>query len=300
MLDDLPDLHRHLDGSLRPSTVDDLARREGLAVPRDLFFTAGMGLADALAKFAFTLRLLARPEHVRRVASEICEDARADGVVALEIRFAPQLHGSGPIEAFVDAAVEGAAGRAGVILCGLYGEPPELLERLVSVAASRRGVVGIDLAGGPATAQRWSLSDYARPFRRAAELGLGRTVHAAEGRPPEEIRTAVVELLAQRIGHGTTLLDDPAIVDLAREREITFEACPTSNVHTGAIRAVEDHPLPRWLERGVRATVCTDNTLLSRTSSREEWRRAAAIPGMDDAKLRAAVAFGRAAIFSRA
>src|SRR5438309_533107 len=122
VIDDLADLHRHLDGSLRPSTVQDLARREGLAVPPDLFFTPGMGLEDALSKFAFTLRLLARPDHVRRVASEICEDAGAEGVATLEIRFAPQLHGS--LEAFVDAAVHGAAGRAGIILCGLYGEPP--------------------------------------------------------------------------------------------------------------------------------------------------------------------------------
>src|SRR5687767_5784205 len=119
------DLHRHLDGSLRPATVEALAARAGLKVPADLLFRAGMGLDEALSKFAFTLSLLQAPEAVRRVAAEMCEDAAADGVTSLEIRFAPQLHGAAgaSVEAVVDAAVEGCAGRARLILCGLYGEP---------------------------------------------------------------------------------------------------------------------------------------------------------------------------------
>src|SRR5262249_38079416 len=132
----LADLHRHLDGSLRPSTVAELAARQGAAVPRDLAFTTGMGLEAALSKFAFLLSLIQRPAEVRRVAGEICEDAAAEGVTALEIRFAPQLHRGAGIEAIVDAALEGAAGRAGIVLCGLYGEPPEVLHALVDAAAS--------------------------------------------------------------------------------------------------------------------------------------------------------------------
>src|SRR5204863_238321 len=163
----------------------ELAAREGLAVPPDLAFRAGMGLGEALSRFAFTLRLLARPDAVRRVASEICDDAARDGVTALEVRFAPQLHGGPGRESFVDA-----------------------------------------------------------------------------------------------------------VADVVRERGVTIEACPTSNLHTGAIASIAQHPLPRWLDLGVRATVCTDNTLLSATSSREEHRRARAIPGMTDAKLRAAIANG--------
>jgi adenosine deaminase len=295
----LADLHRHLDGSLRPSTLSELAARARVDVPRDLAFRAGMGLDEALAKFAFTLSLIQGPAEVRRVASEICEDAADEGVDVLEIRFAPQLHRGAPPEAIVDAALEGVAGRAGLILCGLYGEPVATMDRLVAIAGSREGVVGVDLAGGPSPAHDVRLEDYAPAFRRAADLGVGRTVHAGEGRPPQEIRVAIEALLAQRIGHGTTLLDDPAVVDLVLARGVTIEACPTSNVHTGAIRSIAEHPLPRWIDLGVRACVNTDNTLLSAVRAPEEHRRALAIPGMDEARLAEAIACGHDSAFRR-
>jgi adenosine deaminase len=301
MLPPLPlaDLHRHLDGSLRPATVSELAAERVLEVPPDLPFSPGMGLDAALARFAFTLSLLDTQAAVARVAAEMCEDAAAEGVTTLEIRFAPQLHRGAPPEAILDAALSGVAGRAGLVLCGLYGEPPEILGLLVDAAARRKGVVGIDLAGGPLPGHRHRLADYGPVFRRAEDLGLGRTVHAGEGRPPAEIREAIEILHAQRIGHGTTLLDDPAVVDLVLSRGVVIEACPTSNVHTGVIPRVEAHPLPRWLDLGVRACVCADNTLLSATTAAEELRRVAAVPGMDEAKIRAAVAHGHAGAFSR-
>lgn len=290
----LADLHRHLDGSLRPATVAELAAARGLAVPPDLTFFPGMGLHAALARFRFTISLLDTLEAIRRVAAEMCEDAVEEGVTTLEIRFAPQLHGP-PIEAVVEAALEGIAGRAGLILCGLYGEDPSVLARLVD--AARPGVVGIDLAGGPTPTHTIRLADYATPFRRAAERGLGRTVHAGEGRPPAEIREAIEVLGAQRIGHGTTLLDDPAVVDLVLQRGITIEACPTSNFHTGVIPAVAAHPLPRWLDLGVRVCVCSDNTLLSAVTAADEVASAAAMPGMTAEKVSQIVRFGHEAAF---
>lgn len=297
---ELAELHLHLDGSLRPDTVRELAQQHGVAVPRDLLFHAGMGLSDALSRFAFTLSLLQHPDAVRRVAREICEDAARDGVTVLELRFAPQLHRGAGLATVVDAALEGVAGRAGVILCALYGESPDVAEALVEVAASRPGVVGLDLAGGPAPEHSFRMTDYADAFTEAKRLGLGRTVHAGEGRPAAELRVAIERLHAQRIGHGTTLLDDPAVVDLVRARGVTLEACPTSNVHTGVIPAVAAHPLPRWLELGVRACVCADNTLLSDVSSAEEHRRAATIPGMTPALLARCVAYAHEARFVRA
>jgi len=293
----LADLHRHLDGSLRERTVRKLADELGLAVPGDLPFFAGMGLEQALARFAFTLTLLQQPAQVQRVAREICEDAAAEGVTTLEIRFAPQLHGGGTTEEIVDAALEGIDGRAGLLLCGLYGEPPELLGKLVDIGATRPGVVGLDLAGGPAPGHSWGMADYTKPFRRAAEMGLGSTVHAGEGRPPAEIRVAIEQLGAQRIGHGTTLLDDPDVLDLVLQQGVTIEACPTSNMHVGAIASVAEHPLPRWLAAGVKVCVCTDNTLLSAVDAREELRRVAAIAGMNDELLERVVRFGHEAAF---
>jgi adenosine deaminase len=288
----LADLHRHLDGSLRPATVEELS---GSPLPRDLCFSPGMGLAAALEKFAFTLSLLQTPAAVRRVAAEICEDAAAEGVTTLEIRFAPQLHRGAPMSEIVDAVLDGVARRAGVILCALYGDPPPLVDELVAMA--RPGVVAIDLAGGPSPQQAWRMEDYAAAFTRARERGLGRTVHAGEGRPPGEIRRAVELLHAQRIGHGTTLLDDPAVLDLVIARNVTIEACPTSNLHTGAIADAALHPLPRWLSLGVRACINTDNTLLSAVDARTEHERAAQLPGMTPQLLALAIAHGHAAAF---
>lgn len=295
----LADLHRHLDGALRPATLAELAAAEGLAVPADLSFFPGMGLAAALDRFRFTLSLLRTPDRVARVAAEMCEDADAEGVTTLEIRFAPQLHPGAPLADIVDAALEGIAGRAGLILCGLYGEPPDLLHALVELAATRVGVVGLDLAGGPASGNTWSLPDYAAPFHRAAALGLGRTVHAGEGRPPQEIRVAIEHLGAQRIGHGTTLLDDPRVVDLVVERGVVIEVCLTSNLQVGAIPSLDAHALPRWLDHGVRACVCVDNPLLSQTTAPREHALAAALPGMTPERLAQVVATGHAAAFRR-
>ncbi len=297
----LPDLHRHLDGSLRRATLDELAAQAGIAVPADVGFAAGMGLDRALACFELTLSVLQDPAAVCRVAAEICEDAAAGGVTTLELRFAPQLHqrAGAALGDIIDAAVDGLAGRAGLILCGLYGEDPAVLAALVAAAASRPGVVGLDLAGGPVPGHTWDLASYAPAFRRAAELGLGRTVHAGEGRPPAEIATAIEVLGATRIGHGTTLLDDPRVLALVLEREVTIEACPTSNVHTGAIASIAEHPLPRWLALGVCVCVNTDNTLFSRVTAAAEHAHARAIPGMTDERLARAVAHGHAAAFTR-
>lgn len=267
----LVDLHRHLDGSLRPSTLAELAADIGMSLPKSLRFQAGMGLKAALACFETTLAVLQTPAAIARVAREICEDASADGVTTLEIRFAPQLHGDRG--AAIDAALDGIDGRAGLILCGLYGESPDVLRDLVKLARTRPGVVGLDLAGAPASGHSWQLSDYASVYAEAGEMGLGRTVHASEGRSVEEIRIAVDVLGAQRIGHGTTLLDDPDVLALVLERGVTIEACPTSNVHVGAIASIADHPLKQWLDAGVRTCLCTDNTLFSDVSASQELEK---------------------------
>lgn len=295
----LADLHRHLDGSMRAETLRELAGQAGVGLPQDIRFYNGMGLHDALARFAITVACLQKPGSVARVASEICEDAAAEGVETLEIRFAPQLHHGSALEDFVDAAVEGAAGRAGIILCALFGDAPEIVERLVSSAKGRPGVVGLDLAGGPNSGHHWSMPDYEAAFVRARHLGLGRTVHAGEGRPPGEIRTAIEVLGAQRIGHGTTLLDDESVLELVLERGVVIEACPTSNVQTNVIGSIAEHPLSQWLDRGVKVCVNTDNTLLSDTSSTLEHQHIMAIDGMTQAKLAAIIEHGHNGAFKR-
>ncbi len=295
----LSDLHRHLDGSLRRATLRELAAVAGVGVPEPFGFYRGMGLQAALDCFRTTLAVLQSPDAVHRVAAEICEDAAGEGVTTLEIRFAPQLHGGAPMAAIVDAALQGIAGRAGLVLCGLYGEPPELLGELVRVAETRPGVVGLDLAGAPAPGHRYRLADYADVFQAAGRLGLGRTVHAGEGRAPAEIRIAVVQLGAERIGHGCTVLHDPEVAALVASRGVTIEVNLTSNVHVGAIAGPADHPLPQWLDAGIRACICTDNTLMSHTTAPAEWALVEALPGMTAARMALLQQYGHDAAFGR-
>lgn len=297
----LIDLHRHIDGSLRMETLYALAAQKGISVPaeRDIVFHKGMVLHDALSRFAFTLSLLQDTDSLQRVAREICDDAQKNNVSYLELRFAPQLHTGAVMEEVVDAVLDGVSNRAPLILCGLYGEKPDILEQLVDIAIHREGVCGIDLAGGPLASHHYSMRDYQEAFLKAKRHGIGRTVHAGEGRPPKEIAMAILELDAQRIGHGTTLLEDLEVLDLVRTRKVCIEACPTSNVHTSVIDSVEQHPIVRWIEEGVRVSICTDNTLLSQVTAPEEYARVAQIAGMTEEYLERTIAYGREGAFRK-
>lgn len=295
------DLHRHLDGSLRESTAHELAQELSVEVPTNLYFKPHMDLGTALSHFEFTLKLLQNTKNITRVAQEIFADAKNDGVDLLEVRFGPHLHRREglSLEAIIDAALEGLDGKAGLILCGLYGDDPKLIKSFVEISKSRRGVVALDLAGGPHSDQNFVLSDYREAFTLAAEYGLGRTVHAAEGRSPQEIITAVEVLHAQRIGHGVTLLESEEALKLVLEKDIVIEACPTSNLQCGVIPSYEEHPLGKWLDLGVKACLNTDNTFFSQVNSSQEHQRALSIEGMDQAKLDRCIEIGLAAGFKR-
>jgi adenosine deaminase len=295
------DLHRHLDGSLRESTVHELAKELKLEVPSDLYFKPHMDLDSALAYFGFTLSLLQNKKNIVRVASEIYKDAKADGVDLLEVRFGPHLHlDQGlKLEEVIDSALEGLDGRAGLILCGLYGDDPKLIESFVELSKNRKGIVALDLAGGPSSAQNFCLEDYAGAYAKAAEYGLGRTVHASEGRPAEEIITAIEKLHAQRIGHGVTLLESEKAIQMVLDKNIVIEACPTSNLQCGVIPSYEEHPIAAWLDLGVKVCLNTDNTFFSQISSSEEHQKALSIKGMDLVKLDKAIDNGLLAGFDR-
>ena len=231
----------------------------------------------------------------------ICQDAKQNNVGHLELRFAPQLHlGSGTdIETVVDIVLDAIGDETPLILCGLYGETPSILNKFVDIGINRRQVGGIDLAGGPIPSHRYSMIDYRDVFVRAKKHGIGRTVHAGEGRPPKEIATAILELEAQRIGHGTTLLQDEDVVELIRKRDVCIEACVTSNMHTGVIPSIAEHPICRWIEKGIKVSICTDNTLLSQVSAQEEYKRVSAIEGMSKDYVDYTIAAGRNAAFFR-
>jgi len=313
------DLHIHLDGSLRAETLVELARRHGTwpatadgdQLVSRLTFRPGMTLATCLERFGFVVALLQSRASLVRTASELVRDAFRDGVRHVEIRFCPFLHTRGGLSAgeAVESALEGIEdgaselGRsdpesrmsAGLVLVVLEGSAPDNAERLVDLAVryADAGVLGVDVAGDESL---FDARRYARALGRAAESGLGIAVHAGEAGPPDHVRKAVEELGARRIGHGVAAAADPQLLDDLAARGVTIEVCLSSNVHTGAIPGIAAHPLPRFLDHGVSATLATDNTFFSSTTLSAEYDLAARELGLGTGALvDLAVAGARAA-----
>jgi adenosine deaminase len=295
------DLHRHLDGSLRASTIQELGKKFNVTIPNDFVFKPHMTLDTALEFFNISLLLLQEKSELIKVASEICEDAEQEGLERLEIRFGPQLHQQKGLvlEEIIDSVLEGINGRAGLILCGLYGDDPKLLCEFMEIAKTRHGVVALDIAGAPHASQNFKLADYKEAYDMAYEYGIHRTVHASEGRDPQEIITAINILRAERLGHATTLLESPEALELVLEKNITIESCPTSNLQCGVVASLEQHPLGKWLKLGVNACINTDNTYFSQVQSLEEHQRALSIEGMDLELINRAIKNGLNSIFIR-
>ncbi|MBM3273816.1 MAG: adenosine deaminase [Candidatus Sericytochromatia bacterium] len=281
------DLHLHLDGAARPDTIREFALAQGIT-PENIEPHLRVGtpgtLAEYLAHFRFVLPLMQTREALSRIAYEIVEDAQLHSAAYIEIRFCPLLVLEGGLsgEEAVNAVIEGIAaaqedlggilGR--VVLCALQGQGREEAERVVDLALNFQisGVVGVDVAGDESG--RWNLEPFVAPFRRAKDGGLRITCHAGENGPPEHIIEAIELLGAQRIGHGTSVLGSQRAIELARERNVGFECCPTSNVQTGAVTSYAEHPLRRMLAAGLACTINTDNPLFSETDIENEWNLA--------------------------
>jgi adenosine deaminase len=221
---------------------------------------------------------------LERTAFELCEDAAAENVRYLEIRYSPILHLQGDLtlEEAVEAPLRGLRRveaelgvRAGLIICGIRNLPPETSLRLaeLAVAFRDRGVVAFDLAGGeagnPAT-------DHAAAFRIARAANLNLTIHAGEAAGADSIAQALHACGAHRIGHGTRLYEDVDLQAYVADHQIPVEVCLTSNVQTRAVEAFETHPVRRYFDEGVPVSLHTDNRLMSGTTMTEEYVRAAA------------------------
>jgi adenosine deaminase len=283
------ELHVHLDGSLRPTTLIELAKAAKVKLPsqnpvevaRFMKAEGVRDLAEYLERFSLTVAVLQTQESLERVAYEMVVDAAADGVRHLEVRYCPILSCT---DGLTMPEVLAAIGRGlrrgetdtgittGFIACTLRHLDPSVSEEIAraAVGAREHGVVGFDIAGGEA-------SHPALPHRSAFEIaargGLGITVHAGEAVGAESIAEAVYACRAERIGHGTRLGEDPALLAYVRDREIPLEVSLTSNVQTHAVASIAQHPLRRFFRAGVSVTLSTDNWLISGvTLSGEYWR----------------------------
>src|SRR5580658_8618057 len=283
------DLHVHLDGSLRLSTILELAERqkidlpakdpEGLRAAMNLGKNCG-SLVEYLKAFDVTLRVMQDEGALSRIAYELGQDAAKESVRYMEVRYSPMLHTrkglrltsvveavlAGLRQAQVDFGIE-----SNVILCGIRNVSPESSLEMAElcVAYKNRGVVGFDLAGAeydhPAKHHRAA-------FQLVRDNNINVTIHAGEAYGPESIAQAIHICGAHRIGHGCRLREDGDLLHYVNDHRIALECCPSSNVQTGAIRDLAAHPLKLYKNLGLRVTVNTDNRLVTDTSvSRELW-----------------------------
>jgi len=270
------DLHRHLDGSVRLETILDLGRQHGIQLPGATIeelrphvevTEPQPGLMAFIGKMLWMTRVLANGEACRRIARENVEDAKREGIDYLELRFSPyfmaephQLDMAEVIEGVVAGIAEGVAA-TGVpvkligILSRTYGA--EICHKeLDALLAHREHFVALDLAGDEANYPAPLFVDH---FKKGRDAGWRITIHAGEAGGPQSVWEAVKLLGAERIGHATRALEDPALIDFLLEKRIAIEANLTSNVHTSTIPDLASHPLRHMLARGLIASINTDD-----------------------------------------
>lgn len=283
------ELHRHLEGAIRTRTYFEIMRARNVDLPADtpeellahMQYREGdeRSLPAFLKKLKPARHILTDSETLARACFEAIEDAALDGIKYIEIRFSAShmlLQGMTPKD-IISGLEEGLRlGKktydiGGCLIAGVTRElGPEMAERIADIAINgmQYGILGMDLFGD----ERIPPEQYIDLFSRAHAAGLCITIHAGESAGPENIRTAILQLHATRIGHGVHIVEDPKVMHLARDQGILLEMCPSSNVQTGAIAELCAHPLKRVLEAGIPACICTDDPQFSGiTLSGEYW-----------------------------
>ena len=284
------ELHRHLEGTLRLETMLDIARRHGLTIPADILRLSSLVQMQEQESYSFqnflskfnTLRLFYRsPEVIHRITREAIEDAARDNVRYLELRFTPvalsraERFPLGDVMDWVIASARDAAQQFGVTVRLIASvnrhESHELAEQVAWLAAEKkgRGLVAMDLAGNEA---EFKSEPFYPVFKEARQAGLHITIHAGEWGPASNVKEAIEELGAERIGHGVRVLEDENVVALARERRTAFEVCVTSNYQSGVVAALDAHPLKAMHEAGLNVTVNTDDPSISRITLSNEYQ----------------------------
>jgi adenosine deaminase len=283
------ELHRHLEGSLRLDTMLDIARQHGITIPADVLRLSTLVQIQEEDKFTFqnflakfnTLRLFYRsPDAIHRITREAVEDAAKDNVKYMELRFTPVALSRAerfPLHDVVDWVITSAqeASKKYNVIVRLIAsvnrhESTELAEQVAWLAVEHLtdGMVAIDLAGNEA---EFKTEPFYGLIKEARQSGLHVTIHAGEWGPATNVKEAIEQLGAERVGHGVRVLEDKNIVALARERSTAFEVCVTSNYQSGVVGSLDTHPLMRMLDAGLNITINTDDPSISRITLSHEY-----------------------------
>jgi len=280
------ELHVHLDGCVRPATMLALAKAQRVKLPAEtpealaaaLTVKGARSLEEYLTKYQYTLAVLQTATALERVAYEFVLDVAAENVRYVEVRYSPLLHRpaltlvqaiEAPLRGIKRAEAETGT-KVGLIVCGIRTRPAGESRELARAAVDYRtaGLVAFDLAGPE---RGHPAREHRDAFAHAAQHGLACTCHAGEGDGAASIREALHVCGAQRIGHGTRLQEDPALLEEVVARRIPLEMCLTSNLHTHTVAAIAEHPFRGYLERGVQVSLNTDGRLMDGISLTDEY-----------------------------
>lgn len=282
------DLHVHLEGSVRAQTLLELAREQDGYLPT--YDVAELeaylhvpnhctDFSEYLKRFDLAFTVLQDKKAIRRVLYELVRDLEESGVIYAEIRMIPQyhtLHGLSQSQV-VEAALagmhrgieDGRRVRTNLILCTVRGaDEKDNFETIVEAKKYlRKGVAGMDLVGNE---KEYPTELYVSQFLILNEENIPFCVHAGEMAGPESIRLAV-ENGARRIGHGIRAKESLGLLEMLKERQITLEICPSSNLQTKTVDRISDLPIQAYFREGIKVTVCTDNMMVCDTTLKKEY-----------------------------
>jgi adenosine deaminase len=291
------EIHLHLEGAIRTQTLIDIAREHQLALPSfdpvelDKHVKVVEQMRDlnaVLEAFAIFQNSITSPQVVERIAWELFEDSARQNIKLLEVRFSPDwaFHGH---DLDWDACLEGllrAAERAerelgmavGYIAITSRSMGPKSCVKTVDWAIRhRRDILGIDLADSE---DMYPIREFVKPVMKAREVGLKVTVHSGENTPASAVVETIHAVSPDRIGHGIHIIDDPSAVELVKARGVTLEVNPWSNYLTNSVPSIEEHPLKRLFDLGVKVTINSDDPEVLETNLNNEYRIAHEILGM--------------------
>lgn len=279
------DLHRHLDGSLRVESVIDEARKQGIDIGdyKDIEsrLTAKekeASLVDYLKCFDLPIKLMQTSQALERFTYEFFEDAYNDGLVYLELRFAPVLHTQkglsladviGAVKRGMDRATEDYPIYGNIILCCMKNLSQD--QAIETIEAGKKfigkGVVGVDLAGPECEGFAHKFID---AMKLAKSYGYRITIHAGEAASGQNVADSIELLGAERIGHGVRIFDNSNAYGIVIDRGILLEICPTSNIQTSTVERMDAHPFIDYYKKGINVSFNTDNTRVSNTNLSKE------------------------------
>lgn len=299
------ELHRHLEGSISPETLIKVATTWGGTLPTTdvdalrkliVMHYDTPGFRTFLDKFKIYRGFYPCREAVEYIAATAVREASQDGVKYLELRYSPthfSALGRFPEEdviRWIHGAIQGAARECDIIVTPIATVSRDYGAELAAATVARISAMpsgffyGLDLAGDEITNPA---QPFAGVFAAARAQGLKLTIHAGEACGPENVREAVVQYGASRIGHGIKAAEDPAVMELLRERDVLLEICLTSNVHTGVVPSVGKHPVRKFMQHGVPVCLNTDDPAISGITLTDEYVAAVTELGFTEEELKA-------------